>query len=264
MTSRLFVAFAALAATISLARAAEPETLTVLRECPSKGWHRACLSIPFSVDDSEAHRLYVTEIDKGTFYPDKWLDHVRVEGTLLEASGRGAFRLKLPDYQVSDNESESPYQMGAFAFVGRSRSGNPIVLTDRGPLEIKTKSITFSESGELFVVNAKTGKLLKQMMRGIGTSYVVTAGGEIGAWDATRAICISSPTQHSRDLAIITTACKKAGLPQNGVVGGNAVQTADYDTGLVTGIAFDPTDKEVYRIPGTDIMLIWAVWEYCC
>jgi hypothetical protein len=123
----------------------------------------------------------------------------------------------------------------------------------------------FSEPGDLFVVNEKTGKLLRQLVHGIGTAYVVTKAGEIGSWDAQRAICISAPTHRTRDLAIITTACKSAGLPaEERVVGGAAVLVTDYDTGLVGSVALDPTDMEVYRVPGTDLLLIWAQWKYCC
>lgn len=265
MIRRLLMLCAALAAATNLARAAERETITVLRECPSKGWHRACLPVAFLFQDDGSGSLRVRTLDDNSHYPTKVLDHLLVKGSLLEDKGPGSFRLNLSGYRVSDSEAVSPNELGVFAFVGRSPKGRPIVLTDRGPLEIYTASVIFSSEGDLFVVNEKTGKLLKRHVHGVGTAYVVTKAGEIGLWDAQRAICISAPTDRTRNLAIITTACKNAGLPvENKMVGGAAVAATDYDSGLVGSIALDPTDMEVYRMPDTDLLLIWAKWEYCC
>jgi hypothetical protein len=266
MIRRLILGLAALAAASGLLHAADGhETLTVLRECPSKGWHRACLALPFVFADDNSGRLHTRSVDAGGYQSETWLDYILVKGSLLESKGPGSFRLSVSDRQVSISEIESPNELGVFAFVGRSAKGRPIALTDRGPLEIHTASVTFSGAGDLFVVNEKTGKLLRQLVHGVGTAYVVTTAGEIGSWDAQRAICISAPTNRTRDLAIITTACKKAGLPtEERVVGGAVVSATDYDEALVRSVAFDPTDMEVYRVPGTDLLLIWAKWEYCC
>lgn len=266
MIGRLILGLAAFAAALGPLHAADThETLTVLRECPSKGWHRACLALPFTFADDQSGRLHTRSVGPDGYLSETWLDHLLVKGSLLESKGPGSFRLNLSDHQVSMSETESPNELGVFAFVGRSAKGRPVVLTNRGPLEIHTASVTFSGAGDLFVVNEKTGKLLRQLVHGVGTAYVVTKAGEIGSWDEKRAICISAPTNRSRDLAIITTACKSAGLPAEGrAIGGAAVLATDYDEGLVRSIAFDPTDMEVYRVPGTDLLLIWAEWEYCC
>lgn len=265
MIGRLTFAIAALAATAGLVHAADRhETLTVLRDCPAKGWHRACLEIAFFFRDDHSGRLRTRHVDDGSWSGSDVLDHLLVKGSLLEGRGQGTYRLKL-DYPVSKSEADSPDELGALAFVGRSLAGRPIVLTDRGPLEIATPSVEFESTVDLYVFNEKTGRLVAQLINGQGP-FVVTKGGEIGVWDARRAICIKAATVATRDLPIITTACKIAGVSENGGrVQGVAVEATDIDFARAMElVGTEASTFDAYRAPGLGLILIWANWQYCC
>jgi len=263
MIGRLVFALAAFAAAVGFVRADDHETLKVLRECPVKGWHRACLPIAFLFSDDKSGRLRMKKEDDGSLYPPDMLDYIVVEGALLETRGRGIFRLEL-DYPLS--ETGSPNELGGFAFVGRSRAGRPIVLTDRGPLEIVTPGIDFESPVDLYVVREKRGRVIRRLIGGYGMPFIATKAGEIGVWDAKREICVTAPERDTRELAIITTACKAAGVPEQGIiVGGNAaVDMTVSDESASHMIGAEPVSMKVFDAPGTGLLLIWANWEYCC
>jgi hypothetical protein len=270
MIWRVVVAFAAFAAAAGFVRtaAADQETLTILRTCPSTGWHRACLPVAFFFTDDGSERLRIKEVEDGSYFPTKVLDYILVKGALPESRGSGVFRLKL-DYRVSESEAVSPNELGGFAFVGRSRAGRPIVLTDRGPLEIATPGIDFESPGDLYVVRERDGRLLARVVGGYAMPFVVTKTGEIGVWDSARAVCIAAPGHKTRELTIITTACKRAGVPEDGVVlGGNVAGTNDVSKERATRMVFplgeEPVEVFVNRAPGTGLLLIRANWQSCC
>lgn len=266
MIGRVALAFAALVAMAAAARAAAPETLSVVRDCPSKGWHRACLPIAFYYRDDGAKRLVIRKTRSGSSaYEQPVRDHIVIEGSLLEGRGRGVFRLRLDD-PLGDNEVRPENDLGLFAFVGRSTRGRPIILTDRGPIEILTPSVDFEVLGNQFVVHERRGAVLREVMHGHGMPFVVTKTGEIGVWDASRTICIAAPDRTTRELAIITTACKAAGVPDEGeVVGGNVSPVGEMSMQSVSDIiGNEPVTFDAYRAPGTGLLLIWTNWSDCC
>lgn len=262
MIGRWALTLAVFAAAVGLARAEPPGTLKVLRECPAKGWHRACLPIAFFFSDDQSGRLRIKT--DGNPYSRGTLDHILVDGSLLEGRGPGTFRLRL-DYPISDSEADSPNELGGFAFIGRSKTGLPVVMTDRGPLEIRTPGIDFESPGDLFVVHEKSRRIVSKVIGGYGMPFVATKAGNVGVWDSKRAICISAPSRKTRELQIITTACRAAGVPADGtILGGNVtgeVSISLEDARLLVG---DPVNVDIYGAPGTGLLLIWANWEYCC
>jgi hypothetical protein len=262
----LILVVAAFVAAIAPSRAKDqPQTLTVMRECPAVGWHRACLPIAFLFTEDGSGRLRTVQVDEGSFYPRTILDHILVKGSLIEGGGPGVFRLKL-DYPVSESEADSPNELGALAFVGRSLNGRPIVLTDRGPLEIRTPGIDFELPAEIYVVRRKSKRVISKLVGGSGMPFVATKAGEIGVWDSKRAICIAAPTARTRNLQIITTACKAAGVPEDGaIIGGNAIEDPDVnELEALEIVGQEPAGVGVFKAPGTDLLLIWVNWQYCC
>lgn len=267
MIGRLMVIVAAFAAVLGLVRAGEPENLTVVRDCPATGWHRACLPIAFYFRDDGSGRLHFKKVSRedAPFDFVQFQDVILVKGALLEGGGAGAFKLILNE-PVGDGPTDSPEELGAFAFVGRSRAGRPIVLTDRGPFEIETPSVVFESTGDLFVADEKTGRLRARLVAGYAMPFVVTKAGEIGIWDAKRTICITAPSTTSKDIAIVTSACKSAGIPLEGaVVSGNIEDAPDVTIDQATKlIGQEPVNFDAYRAPGTGLLLIWANWQECC
>lgn len=266
MIGRIVLALAAMAAAAGVVRAepAKTETVAVVRDCPSTGWHRACLPIAFFFRDDGSGRLHF-RTDRSGYYPRKVLDHIVVRGSLIEGRGPGVFRLKL-DTPVGESEADSPEELGGFAFVGRSRTGRPVVLTDQGPLEILTPAVDFESTGDLFVVREANAQVVGTLISGYAMPFVAAKTGEVGVWDAARGICIAAPSPRTRELQIITSACKAAGVPEDGVtIGGNAsVHLTLSEERAREILGSDPVSLESYAVPGTGVVLIWVNWQDCC
>jgi hypothetical protein len=96
--------------------------------------------------------------------------------------------------------------------------------------------------------------------------FIATKSGDVGVWDASRKICITAPTLRTTDLAIITSACKAAGVPPEGaVVGGNVELTTEFDPTVMDQIAAEEYRAvNVFRVPSTGVLLIWVDSEPCC
>jgi hypothetical protein len=102
--------------------------------------------------------------------------------------------------------------LGEVAYLGRSRDGRPIVMTDKGPLTIETRGVHVGRGGAVVVVNTKTRKVWRSYMGGLaGATYVIAGAGRIGV--LTRAgACLSPPM--ARPGALKAVAHCGSGAPQ--------------------------------------------------
>lgn len=267
MFIRSLALLAALMAATSLAHAGDkPQTLNAVRDCPVTGMHRACLPIEFLFRDDESGRLHVRSVRHDEYpYQQQWNDYIVVRGSLIDGSARGVFHLKL-DLELDDADVMPWNTLGDFAFLGRSLKGRPVVLTDRGPLEIETAAVDFRSDGDLYVADRSTGKLASKRVAASDMPFVATKSGMIGIWDVKRRICIEAPTTRSRGLTIVTSACKAAGIDAKAVhITGHYVDgVALSDDDALRHIGDDAHGFELYDIPGTNLTLIWAEWRDCC
>lgn len=264
MPARGLIALAALIAPMSLAHAADVEIATLLRECPALGWHRACLPIEFTYTFDGTERIHEkTWVDKAG---DRHggLDYIVIDAALADGGGRATFHLKLNDFVRS--AIADPGDLGPFTYIGRSSSGRPIVLTDRGPLEILTPGVDVVSTTNLAVLRRSDNALLSKRMGANGMPFVATKSGEVGVWDEARGICIEAPTRQARAFKLITEACKQAGVPAKGArIGGNAKENttiSDVEAGQLT--KEEPTGVGAFDVPGTPLMFIWFEYDYCC
>ena len=155
----IFLAAAVIAAPASSAR----EFLTAVRECPQSGAYRACLMRDFETPkegpDFVVHefvgRVTATQI-------------VTIRGRLAGAPAQ--------PHSLKFFEKLGPYDEagGGFprlAYLGRSRDNHPIILTNRGPLEILSKKLDVDLTPTVVVIDEARWRSIAQFA-GLGVKNV--------------------------------------------------------------------------------------------
>jgi hypothetical protein len=83
--------------------------------------------------------------------------------------------------------------LGEVAYLGRSRDGLPMIMTDKGPLTIETRGVHVGRGGAVVIVNTKTRSVKRYYMGGLaGATYVIAGASRIGVLTKTGA-CLSPP-----------------------------------------------------------------------
>jgi hypothetical protein len=264
--ARLVAAVLTVAACV--ARPAVADTPVTLRpaECPrSSHEYGACLPVEIYVFDDPSRVIYTRQAPRDVGYADRIRQVVNLEGILAGGAPR-RYRLKLPSRE--DGEFNPEVDIGPLAYLGRSERNRPIVLTDRGPLEITTPSIDFSLVPALILAREEDMAVRGRFYEAYGAPFVVTRGGEVGAWNATRKVCVSAPRRLPGRLVIVSQACRAAGVAAGaGAAYGNTASASDIDEAV--GRKFFKEDTQpnhvfISRVPGTGFIVIAADWDYCC
>jgi hypothetical protein len=128
--------------------------------------------------------------------------------------------------------------LGEVAYLGRSREGRPIIMTDKGPLAIETRGVHVGRGAAVVVVNTKTRKVWRNYMGGLaGATYVVAGAGRIGVLTKT-GVCLSPPMARPGTLQAVDhcgTGVPKpaAGLAFSERIGGAISAAPDADLALI-------------------------------
>lgn len=187
------VAFLALSNTG--AHAAAP--LNALFKCPSKGPQSACIEIALvrqSVDRADVFP-YIELPSKGPQYLRLW--------GRLEGGPQTAFVLKV-DWEPAWRPEDRDFP--GIAYRGRSADNNPIILTDRGALEITTAGVDLPFS-DYHLVDARRWKVITRLFSPQRGEYIFTSATRIGLWDDERKLCISAPLKEPGFLRVAPENC---------------------------------------------------------
>lgn len=128
--------------------------------------------------------------------------------------------------------------LGEVAYLGRSRDGRPIIMTDKGPLAIDTRGVHVGRGGAVVVVNTKTRRLKRSYMGGLaGATYVIAGADRVGVLTRT-GMCLSPPMARPGALKAVAhcgTGAPKpaAGLAFSERVGGAIAAAPDADLALI-------------------------------
>ena len=127
----------------SAGSAARAPSIDLLTNCRPK---TACISAELFISNAETRRI-------GTRKDDAF------EGPILKLRGRlnggevRLYRVGLPGTGMDCGND------GIVALVGHSKAGYPIVQTTLGRFEIVERSVRAGHSGELILINARTGNV---------------------------------------------------------------------------------------------------------
>lgn len=178
------------------------ETVTALDTCPATGPDRACLPFPFRLAEPIA-RLGFQRIEDNDNENETKLYVVR--GRLAGGKPR-QFRLRVfQDSRDTDIGSDNP---GALPYRGRTARNRPIILTDRGPLEILTKEFDADFSSNMFIIDEKRWVLVAAYAT-VFEPLVHTTGGRITVWLRTDKACVSAPKRRHGTLTASNSACRQ-------------------------------------------------------
>lgn len=175
------------------------------------------------------------------------------------------------------NWNEDPHSdLGALPFIGRSERNRPIILTDRGPMEIVTPDIDHLAMPAITVVRQKDMSIVARYFPTSEGLFIITRTGEVGAWETRRRVCVTPPRNVPGVLAIVTKACRAAGFQRSGEdpqdPGGNVVRSPEIEPPPALIERVYKNDRYpgaapyfVESAPGTPFILITSDWdEDCC
>jgi hypothetical protein len=240
-----------------------------LSACPRSGTDfGACLMVDFY--DWDRNVVATDWAAPAKDNPDRRLTHQIVSITGRLADGEPArYRLDLRPRELTGYEMPN-FDLGVLPYVGRSERNRPIVLTDRGPLEIIDTAVEFAALPTLALVREKDMSLVARYFDARDGTFVVTKDGEVGIWDASRRVCVTPPRKVPGLLVIVSTACRAAGLTPTGDDDepvGNVVGAPEIEAPIELLQKIYRTDPPRYlidRVPGTPFLIIKSQWDGDC
>jgi hypothetical protein len=192
------VALAAFMAPVAQAQ----ETVTALDTCPASNPERACLLFPFRLAEDAAGLGFQRPEDNDN---EEEMKLYVVKGRLVGSKPR-QFRLRVfRDSRDTNIGSDNP---GALPYRGRSARNRPIILTDRGPLEILTKEFDADFSSNMFIIDGKRWALITAYATAF-VPHVRSTSGHIAVWLKTDKACVSAPKRQPGLLTANNIACRR-------------------------------------------------------
>lgn len=250
------------------------ETLQLETVCPLSG-PVACLTTELNWNDDGSGRVSQAPLEGY----DAFGEHGPIQQSIL-LKGRlvgGAPRLFRLTYRREDDGHTPFWNIGSAAFLGRSPLNRPIVLTNRGPLEILTLAIDVAYGNTFMIADARTWKMKPPVLELVGGDYSAAAPDDIGVWDKSHKVCIEAPTRSPGMLKLRKNGCGNG----KDVAREPAMITLANMRKLIADAHIGPETDEnnlnvvrsefggaggyywVYRIPKTDTLIITAMYDDC-
>ena len=173
MLVRSFIGVIA-AALIAGSACAAPARLVAFKTCPVT--ERGCVEL-------RAHWDFA-RTDMPPFDADGLL---AVRGAL----GKGdveAYRLSLPLTAVGGRD------FGVVAYLGRSKEGRPIVLTDRGPLAIDTRGMQVGRGSAVVILDTRKKVVVQSYIGGLESGAFVISSAKKVAVQTRSGACLAAPS----------------------------------------------------------------------
>jgi hypothetical protein len=198
----VFIAAGVAALGLKGALAEDSSRLVALSACPNVA--KGCIEMVVHWDFARTDRpLYVDDAGAGT-------RALKVRGRL------GAARVRAFELVISSAKAARRNYLGEVAYLGRSRDGRPIVVTDRGPLAIETRGLQVGRSGAVVVIDERAGAVVQSFLGGLdGGTYVFEGPEHISAVTKT-GTCLSPPLSRPGALTA-AAACDDRRAPPDGL-----------------------------------------------
>ena len=270
----LALALSSLQATAPSSFAQAQETLQLQTFCPPSG-PIACLTAELNWTDDGSGRISQTPLEGYDAVTEAGpiRQSVLLSGRLNDGPSR-PFRLS---YRREDDGHTPLWNIGSAAFLGRSSANRPVVLTNRGPLEILTPAIDVAYGNTFMVADERTWKLKAPFVELAGGGYHAAAPDDIGVWDKRRNVCIEAPTRSPGMLKLRKDGCGNGKVPPlepANITLANMRKLIPYTH---IGPETDENNLDVrrsefggegayysiYRIRGTHTLIIVAMYDHC-
>jgi hypothetical protein len=194
------IASAAIVIAASVVEARET-TLDALDACPA-GSERVCLPFPFRLAEDPKRFGFRRRPDDAA---GRSIKLYAIKGRLAGGTPK---QYQLRVFQDSQDSSIGSSDPGALPYRGRSAQNRPIILTDRGPLEVLTKGFDADFSSNMYVIDHQRWRAVGAYATVFEPRVTVTHG-RVSVWLKNDQSCVSAPTLRPGALRQSKTACSK-------------------------------------------------------
>ncbi len=195
------LAIASAAIIITSSAEARETTLDALDACPADT-ERVCLPFPFRLAEDPRRFGFQRRSDDDS---GKSTKRYTIKGRLAGGTPK---QYKLRVFQDSRDSNIGSSDPGALPYRGRSAQNRPIILTDRGPLEILTKGFDADFSPNMYVIDHQRWRAVGAYATVFEPRVTVTHG-RVSVWLKNDQSCVSAPTLRPGALSQSQTACRK-------------------------------------------------------
>lgn len=154
---------------------ADASRVTVARDCPSGV--DGCVEMILHWDYART--------DKPPFVGGD--DVLAVRGRL------GSARVRAYEFAVSRLKTSRKDDLAEVAYLGRSRDGRPIVVTNRGPFAIETRGLVVGRGDAVVIIDLREAKIVRSLLGGLGGGAYVVRGHDRIAVLSKSGACVSAP-----------------------------------------------------------------------
>jgi hypothetical protein len=149
-------------------------------------------------------------------------DFARADKPTRNADGSLAVRGRLGKgaadaYQLAvSGASLGGLDLGVAAYVGRSRDGRPMILTDRGPFTVDTRGVHVGRGSAVVILDTRAKKVKREYFGGVEGGVYVIAGASKVSVLTKRGVCLTPPTAAPGALKSAAS-CEGSRTPVEGV-----------------------------------------------
>jgi hypothetical protein len=118
---------------------------------------------------------------------DKAVRVVAVRGRLSTDHVR-AFELVVTPHDPADQRD-----LGAVAYLGRSREWRPVIVTDQGELAIETRGVQVGRSQGVAIIDERTRKVVASYLSGLSGGVYIVRGPDDMVALSKGGVCVSAP-----------------------------------------------------------------------
>lgn len=155
--------------------------LRAVQDCPRASDDAGCVEMMMHWDAARTDRPRIVADD------DKAARVIVVRGRL--STGRiHAFELVVMPHDVADERD-----LGAVAYLGRSRDWRPVIVTDQGALAIETRGVQVGRSQGVAIIDERTRKVVASYLSGLSGGVYIVRGPDDMVVLSKGGICVSAP-----------------------------------------------------------------------
>jgi hypothetical protein len=166
---------------IGVARAEDVARLRALQDCPRASDDAACVEMMMRWDAARTDRPRIVAD------ADKTARVIAVRGRLSTGRVR-AFELVVTPHDRADKRD-----LGAVAYLGRSRDWRPVIVTDQGALAIETRGVQVGRSQGVTIIDERTRKVVASYLSGLSGGVYIVRGPDDTVVLSKGGACLSPP-----------------------------------------------------------------------
>ncbi len=155
--------------------------LRALQDCPRASDDSGCVEMMMHWDAARTDRPRVlAEADEAAHV-------IAVRGRL------GAGPVRAYELVVTPHDPADKKDLGAVAYLGRSRDWRPVIATDQGALAIETRGVQVGRSQGVSIIDERTRKVVASYLSGLSGGVYIVRGPDDTVVLSKGGICVSAP-----------------------------------------------------------------------